>query len=195
MRLAFAAMIGVVCLAGAPAKAPAPAVKPGQVVPFQDIFMEEAGADWCRRAAQCKVESGFNPNATSWVGAAGIAQWMPGSWRYAIRKGWVPPDSKPTDVRPAIRGQVRYIAEIKVQVHGGEEKALGGYNCGPQNVIRAQYLADQMGLVGPGAWLLVLHKITGINKKTGEPNAKETRDYIKRNDAAWVSIKRKAGIA
>jgi membrane-bound lytic murein transglycosylase F len=49
-------------------------------IPFESDFRKiagEFGLDWRLIAAQASVESGFNPEAVSWVGARGILQVMP----------------------------------------------------------------------------------------------------------------------
>ena len=49
-------------------------------IPFESEFRKlagEFGLDWRLIAAQASVESGFNPEAVSWVGARGILQVMP----------------------------------------------------------------------------------------------------------------------
>ncbi|SPT53480.1 Murein hydrolase activator NlpD precursor [Actinomyces bovis] len=96
-------------------------------------------------ASQLAQESGFNPNATSPVGAQGIAQFMPGTWATAGRDGdgdgiadvWNPAD--------AIWSQAHYmcnnVASLKGLAGAGRvsgdliDLALAAYNAGLGNVI------------------------------------------------------------
>ncbi|WP_125264876.1 NlpC/P60 family protein [Streptomyces alboflavus] len=91
-------------------------------------------------AAQIEQESGWNPRATSPVGAQGISQFMPGTWRTwgmdADGRGganvFSPPD--------AIMTQARYDCFILKKVKSYKVKGdltrlmLAGYNAGPDAV-------------------------------------------------------------
>lgn len=73
-------------------------------------------------AALLKQESGFNPNATSPVGARGIAQFMPGTAKqYGIN---------PLDPNQAIPAAAKFLASNYAKA-GNWNDALAGYNAGP----------------------------------------------------------------
>jgi soluble lytic murein transglycosylase-like protein len=87
---------------------------------------------------QIRQESGFNPNATSWVGAQGIAQFMPGT---AAEMG-----VNPHDPVASLYAAARLMA-INAHMFGGDyAKGLAAYNAGPGAVQRAVR-------IGGGAWL------------------------------------------
>ncbi|MET7761879.1 peptidoglycan DD-metalloendopeptidase family protein [Streptomyces sp. NPDC005393] len=88
-------------------------------------------------AAQIEAESGWNPNAKSPVGAEGLSQFMPGTW-----KTWGRDDDNngrisPYDPGDAIMAQGRYDCALSRQVRryvdGGNivDLALAAYNAGP----------------------------------------------------------------
>lgn len=95
-----------------------------------------------RLAAQLYAESGFNPKATSPVGAQGIAQFMPGTWAgHGIDANgdgtadvWDPAD--------AIPSAALYDCSLAADVRsiGGDTAAtmLAAYNAGPYAVLQAR---------------------------------------------------------
>lgn len=149
------------------------AVTPSKPIPFQSDFMVAAGPRWLDRAAQARAESNFNPHAVSYVGAQGLAQFMPRTWTWAISQGWASPGSSPFEPVAAITAQHAYMAWLEARVGGRWEPALGGYNAGLGSVLKAQRLANSLGLEGSDAWLRTLPRITG-------KHAAETQSYITR---------------
>ncbi|MGA5128793.1 lytic transglycosylase domain-containing protein [Streptomyces olivoreticuli] len=82
-------------------------------------------------AAQINDESGFNPNVTSYAGAEGIAQFLPGTFReYGHGSPYNPDD--------AFRAYVNYMGTLLHQFQGNVRNALAAYNAGPGN-LRAGY--------------------------------------------------------
>lgn len=81
-------------------------------------------------AAQIQQESGFNPRAISGAGAAGIAQFMPGT---AQQYGLTPAER--FDPGEAIPAQAHLMHDLLRQF-GSVPLALAAYNAGPRDVAR-----------------------------------------------------------
>lgn len=166
MRLVFLLFILTGTLCAQPAK-PAP----GEVVPWQAHFQAINGERWPWRAAQVQAESGFNTQAKSPVGAMGAPQVMAGTWRWGQGLGWVGPQDHPQDLLPSLIFQNRYMLWIAPRVEGDKDATNASYNAGLGNIQKAQRLARELGLPGPGDWLQALPQVTG-------PHARETQDYV-----------------
>ena len=79
--------------------------------------------------AQLWQESRFNPNARSPVGAAGIAQFMPGTAKeYGVNV---------RDVDSSLDGYGRFMKKLLRMFGGDYRKALAAYNAGPGRVQKA----------------------------------------------------------
>jgi hypothetical protein len=87
-------------------------------------------------AAQINEESGFNPRATSPVGAQGIAQFMPGTWKSQGVPG------SPYDPNAALQGYVKLMSALVRQQGGNVRNALAAYNAGPGNLPAGMGYAD-----------------------------------------------------
>lgn len=79
-------------------------------------------------AAQIEMESGFNPRATSPVGAQGIAQFMPGTYSAVGGQGSA---YNPSNALPAY---ITLMRQLLTQFHGNVSQALAAYNAGPGNL-------------------------------------------------------------
>ena len=82
--------------------------------------------------AVIKVESDFDPQAISSVGAVGLMQLMPKTAR------WLSEDLDPTVPEQNIRLGVMYLGYLLEEFGGDLEKALMAYNVGPNALINGQ---------------------------------------------------------
>jgi cell wall-associated NlpC family hydrolase len=113
-----------------------------------------AGLSPALLAAQIEQESSWDPNATSAVGAQGLTQFMPGTWRELGRDANGNGISSPTDPADAIDAQARYMcqllgesdAHLKAGRIAGDrlDLALAAYNAGMGRVLDAGGNLGQM---------------------------------------------------
>lgn len=117
-------------------------------------------------AAVIRVESKFNPDATSGRGARGLMQLMPDTGRWVAEKLNVK-DFRPEslyDPDANIRFGTWYLAELRRQFSGDIILALAAYNGGEGNVQR--WLNNQQ-------W-------TGEHSTLEQIPFKETREFVAR---------------
>ena len=114
---------------------------------YDELFKRNADQykfDWLFLKAQVKQESQFNPVAVSKVGAKGLSQFMPKTWRewsHSLNK----PDADPFNPEDSIYFQAAYMSWLRkvVYTHLSEqyredllEWTLAAYNWGVGNVLR-----------------------------------------------------------
>lgn len=138
--------------------------------------------DWRLIKAQLCAESNLNPNATSPVGAMGIAQFMPATWEQMRFQLEMPVSASAYSHIYAIPACAYYMSELTKKWHSPRPEAdryclaLASYNAGMGNILKAQKLADMA---------TDYHSIiTRLPDVTGE-NATETIEYVKRIFAIW----------
>lgn len=94
--------------------------------------------------AQLWQESRLQPNAVSPVGAAGIAQFMPGTWADVVRQMKLPRGASPHEAALAIEAGAYYMAVLRRQwsspraEHERHRLAQASYNAGLGNILKAQ---------------------------------------------------------
>jgi hypothetical protein len=100
---------------------------PAQYQDYVNRAASELGIPAAVVAAQINLESGFNPNARSYAGAEGIAQFLPSTFR-AYGSG------SPYNVTDAFNAYVNFMKSLLNDFHGDLRKALAAYNAGPGNI-------------------------------------------------------------
>ncbi len=128
---------------------------PGGISPYDHVFKQyaqEIGWDWRLLAAIACCESGFDPNATSWMGARGLMQLMP---RTARSYGANEEDLGNPEVSIRVASRVLKDMEGIMRNRTGPEDRikfiLASYNAGAGHVIDAIALARKYEL-DPRVW-------------------------------------------
>jgi membrane-bound lytic murein transglycosylase MltF len=151
---------------------------------WEGLLRTHTGIQWEDRGAQLIQESGGNPRAVSPVGAQGLMQAMPRTWAWYQAQGWVPRSASPLDPSTAIQGGHLHMRYLEGLFQGDWHQALGAFNAGQGNVLKARALARSLGLQGPDAWLRALPRITG------EAHSRETSGYVTRIPRLAAEIRR-----
>lgn len=184
--------IGLCLLAGALfgcASASAADVSAGQGVPRKyDAAIERAVARYwpdlpapALWKAQLWQESRLRADAVSPVGARGLAQFMPATWREAVRALGLGISSPHDDI--AVEAGAWYQAKMRrawtAKRTALERHALGlaSYNAGLGNILKAQTRCS-----GARLWPDVARCLPAI---TGARNARETTTYVELIIGRW----------
>jgi membrane-bound lytic murein transglycosylase F len=129
------------------------AINTGKISPYDDYirhFSEQLGWDWRLMASLIYQESKFKKDVTSWAGAWGLMQLMPGT----ARRFGVDTISSP---REQIRAGSEFIIWLDRQFSDIKDKnerikfVLAAYNIGPGHIIDARNLARKNG-ADPDVW-------------------------------------------
>jgi len=126
----------------------------GQLSPYDELVKKHSRAqelDWRLITAQMYQESGFNPKATSWVGAKGLMQVMPRTAQEMRIDNLEDPDK---GILAGSLLMARYSQLFNSPEIAAKDRirfALASYNCGPGHVYDARDLARDMGL-DPNKW-------------------------------------------
>ena len=145
---------------------------------YDDLIKRSAetfmpSVDWRLWKAQVKAESAFRAGAVSPVGAMGLAQIMPATFKEIAERSGI--KGQPFDPETNLMSGAWYMARQRAIFKAPRPDferhnlAMAAYNAGAGSIIRAQRLAGN-----PAEWQPVadqLHLITGRH-------AKETRDYV-----------------
>ena len=105
-------------------------------------YSDEINWDWRLMASLIYQESRFNPNATSWVGAFGLMQFMPGTAaRFGISK-----TSKVDEQIKAGAEFINWLEDYFSDIPDSTERkkfVLAAYNVGPGHMKDAMRLAEK----------------------------------------------------
>ena len=144
---------------------------------FRGMSIDGQPIDWRFIKAQIMAESAFKPQAISPVGARGLMQLMPGTSMDVAKELGIP--DSPFDPYINIMMGVYYLRRMwnifkKERDIERLRFALGAYNAGPGNIIKAQMRADERGLA-TDKWASIARVLATV---TGQRNAKETVGYV-----------------
>jgi soluble lytic murein transglycosylase-like protein len=93
--------------------------------------------DWVLLKAQAKIESQFKPTAVSPVGAMGLTQFMPATWKEWSVKTGMAGDPDPFNPEHSIAAQSMYMKWLLAYLGDNIEHSLAAYNWGIGNVKKA----------------------------------------------------------
>jgi len=134
-------------------RVPARTRNTGQISPWDDTvrrYAQRYGFDWRLMVAQMYYESKFNPRAESSMGAKGLMQVLPKTYRSLGFREVTTPEK-------GIWAGIRYMSilrdrfEADVPATERTWMAMASYNAGYGHVLDARRLAEQLGL-NPNRW-------------------------------------------
>lgn len=153
---------------------------------FDDDFKDAVtaflpiGTDWRLLKAQCYQESRLDRFARSPVGAMGLCQFMPGTWKEAQRN--IPDLNSPWLPESSILAAGWYMGKLH-RTWSAERPAMdrymlaaASYNAGAGHLIKAQRLCGGLNLYGDISPCLI--QVTGHHSK-------ETLGYVKNIIGRW----------
>ena len=132
-----------------------PVTPPGGISPYDHVFKQyakEMGWDWRLLAAIAYSESGFNPNATSWMGARGLMQVMPKTARsFGVDEKDLGNPEVSIRVASKILKELDGIMRSRTGADDRIKFVLAAYNAGSGHVTDAIALARKHEL-NPRVW-------------------------------------------
>lgn len=176
----------------------------GEISEYDNLFRQysiQAGWDWRLLAAQAYQESGFDPNAVSYMGAMGLMQLMPSTAKSVGVK-----DADVFHPEHNLRGAVRLINILNqhyLEIHDTSERInfiLAAYNAGSGHVDDARRIARKYGK-DPNRWLgnvdgyvLRMSDATFYNQpevQYGYFRGSETYNYVNSIRTRWDEYRKK----
>lgn len=175
-----------------------PVLAQGSTIPSKYDFLFIAytekympGVDPDLLKAQCWQESRFKERAVSPVGAMGLCQFMPGTFRDVSSSLKFPVGASAFDPALSVQSAAFYMAGLrrtwsaKRPEEDRHNLAMASYNAGAGNLIRAQKLSG--GSPYYRDIILNLPKVTG-------KHSKETSDYVIRIRGFHAKLKLEKGV-
>ena len=165
------------------------------------MLQSKCNWDWRLLAAQAYQESGFDPNAVSWMGALGLMQLMPST---AADMGVG--ENEVFSPEASLRGAVRLIVQLDnhySSITNSDERInfiLAAYNAGPGHVDDARALCKKNGRnenVWRGnvdSYVLRMSEARYYNDPVtqhGYFRGRETYDYVNSIRTRWNEYKAK----
>jgi len=176
----------------------------GQISIYDNLFKEYSSKcrwDWRLLASQAYQESGFDPNAVSWMGALGLMQLMP-STANDMGVG----ENEVFNPESSLRGAVRLITQLDNHyscISDPDERInfiLAAYNAGPGHVDDARALCKKNGRnenVWKGnvdSYVLRMSEARYYNDPVAQHGyfrGRETYDYVNSIRSRWNEYKQK----
>lgn len=137
------------------------------------------GMTWQQLKAQCYQESRLNPRARSPVGAQGLCQFMPATWKEMMKHGLNNPWNAQQSIRAAaiyMNYQFRFWSSKRPWLDRSK-LATANYNAGAGNMLKAQRKCLDKTLYDE--IVACLPDITGHHSK-------ETIDYVYLIHHKWL---------
>ena len=110
--------------------------------------------------AQVKQESDFNRLALSKVGAVGLAQFMPDTWKEMGSGSAFNPENN-------IKAQAKYMSSLLKLFKGDVDRALASYNWGMGHVLRLKQFALSFLPEETHHYIININKYYAEYKKAG----------------------------
>ena len=136
--------------------------------------------NWRHFKAQAIAESRLRPDATSRVGAVGLMQIMPGTYKDITKRHRYIKGSS-NDPQWNIAAGISYnrtlwnIFKAERPFQDRLDFTFGAYNAGRTNIIRAQKQAQRSG-INPNLWKSIEQTLPGVTGRS----SRETLRYVER---------------
>lgn len=131
---------------------------------------------WCWNKAQIRAESAFRVDAVSPVGAKGLGQFMPATWKQMVRELGMESGSDAFNPALNIQATTYYMAKLRSNFKTPRPEwdkhslAMASYNAGLGNILKAQAYTGS---------IMYTPMITHLHKVTGHHHV-ETKNYVER---------------
>jgi len=174
------------------------------ISPFDSLFRLYADSvcDWKMLAAIAYVESKFDTAAKSYVGAEGLMQIMPATYRQ-LRSRLNIPDTVERNVETDIRVAVRYIKDLGdlfgfINDNERMNYILGSYNGGSNHIFDAMRIARKKG-INRYSWSSLAPVLSSLKDPAvysdsvcqfGQFDATETLQYVRRVNKKYNEYRR-----